>query len=79
LVETILMGHIAKQDRGDASAAIGGSLETMREAIITIFNNHEGVNTMTISPQSQSTRAIKYDTSDDKANEKEKDCLRAFY
>jgi len=56
------MGHIAKQDRGDASAAIGGSLETMREAIITIFNNHEGVNTMTISPQSQSTRAIKYDT-----------------
>ena len=79
MVETILMGHIAKQDRVDASAAIGGSLETMHEAIITIFNNHEGVNTMTISPQSQSARAIKYDTSDDKANEKEKDCLRAFY
>ena len=73
------MGHITKQDQGDASAAIGGSLETMREAIITIFNNHEGVNTMTIRPQSQSTRAIKYDTSDDKVNEKEKDCLLPFF
>lgn len=73
------MGHIAKTNQRDASAAIGGSLETMHEAIIAIFNNHEGVNTTTISPQPQSTRAIKYNTSDDRANKKEKDCLLTFY
>ena len=47
--------------------------------IIAIVNNHKGVNTTKISPQSQSTRTIKYDTSDDRANEKEKDCLLTFY
>ena len=71
------MGHIAEKTEGMRLLQLGDSLETMREAIIAIFNNHEGVNTTTISPQPQSTRAIKYDTSDDRANEKEKDCLPA--
>ena len=70
------MGHIAKTNQRDASATIWGLLETMHEAIIAIFNNHEGV--MTISPQPQSTRAIKYNTSDDRANKKEKYCLLTF-
>ena len=72
------MGDVAKTNQRDASAAIGGSLETMHEAIIAIFNNHDGVNTTTISPQPQSTRAIKYNTSDDRANKKKKTAYLHF-
>ena len=63
------MGHIAKENQRNASAAIEGSLETMHETTIAIPNNHEGVNTTT---RPQSTRVIKYDTSDDRAKKKEK-------
>ena len=72
-------GTHCKRIRRDASARIGGLLETMREAIIAIFNNHEWMNATTRIPQPQSTRAIRYDTSDDRANEKEKDCLLTFF
>ena len=78
LVKIGLMGHTGRTNQRDASAAKGSSLGTMHEVIIETFSNHEGVNTMTISPQSTTAHELSMTPVMIRANEKEKAAFLLF-
>ena len=78
LVKIGLMGHTGRTNQRDASAAKGSSLGTMHEVITEALSNHEGANTMTISPQSATAHELSVTPVMIRANDKEKDAFLLF-